>query len=153
MRDIPAKNYFIIGFIAVAVIIISLVLRNMYIKNNGQIKYVSPVKEIVNEIRFEDLDDYLQESPNCVLYINDSSKKNKSIQKDTKKIILDNGIQQYVVYIEKTDAVIKKYDLNTDSPIFVAYQNGVLTEILSKDSYTAKEIESFFIRNKVIDND
>ena len=73
--------------------------------------------------------------------------------KDTKKIILDNSIQQYVVYVEKTDEIIKKYDLNDNSPIFIAYQNGVLTEIFSKDGYSAKEIESFFVRNKVIEDD
>ena len=153
MREIPAKNYFILVSIAVAVVILSLLLRNVYVKNNSDVKYSSIVREVVNEIKFDDLDDYLQESPNCVLFINDSSKKSKNVQKATKKVILDNSIQQYVVYIEKTDDVIKKYDLNSNTPIFVAYQNGVLTEILSKDTYSAKEIESFFIRNKVIQND
>jgi len=153
MREIPVKNYFVLVSIAVAVIVISLILRGMYIKKNGNIQYTSVVKEVVTEIKYDDLDNYLQENPTCVLYINNSKKKNRSVQKDTKKIILDNSIQQYVVYIEKTDDIVKKYDLNINSPIFVAYQNGVLTEIFSKDSYTAKEIESFFIRNKVIEND
>jgi hypothetical protein len=153
MREIPVKNYFVLVSIAVAVIVISFVLRGIYIKKNGNIQYASVVKEVVTEIKYDDLDNYLQENPTCVLYINNSKKKNKSIQKDTKKIILDNSIQQYVVYVERTDDIAKKYDLNSNSPIFVAYQNGVLTEIFSKDSYTAKEIESFFVRNKVIEDD
>ena len=153
MREIPVKNYFVLVSIAVAVVVISLVLRSVYIQKNGNKQYTSVVKEVVTEIKYDDLDNYLQESPTCVLFINDSSKKNKKVQRDTKKIIVDNSIQQYVVYIEKTDNIIKKYDLNADSPIYVAYQNGVLTEILSKDSYSSKDIESFFVRNKVIDND
>ena len=153
MREIPVKNYFVLVSIAVAVVVISLVLRSLYIQKNGNKQYTSVVKEVVTEIKYEDLDNYLQESPTCVLFINDSSKKNKKVQRDTKKIIVDNSIQQYVVYIEKTDNIIDKYDLNSNSPIYVAYQNGVLTEILSKDNYTSKDIESFFVRNKVIEND
>ena len=153
MREIPVKNYIILVSIAIAILIVSLVLRGIYINKNGEEKYTSAIKEVVTEIKYDDLDNYLQESPTCVLYINDSSKKNKKIDKETKKIILDNSVQQYVVYIEKTSDVQKKYDLDNNSPIFIAYQNGVLTEILSKDNYSTKEIESFLIRNKVIEND
>ena len=153
MREIPVKNYIVLVSIAIEVIVLSLVLRGMYIKKNGNIQYTSAVKEVVTEIKYDDLDNYLQENPTCVLYINNSKKQNKNVQRDAKKIILDNSIQQYVVYIERTNDIVKKYDLNNNSPIFIAYQNGVLTEIFSKDGYTAKEIESFFVRNKVIEDD
>ena len=153
MREIPVKNYFVLVSIAVAVVVISLALRSLYIEKNGNVQYTSVVKEVVTEIKYDDLDYYLQENPTCVLYINDSSKKNKNIQKETKKIILENSVQQYFVYIEKTDDLVKEFDLNSNSPIFIAYQNGVRTEILSKENYSDREIESFLIRNKVIEND
>ena len=111
MREIPVKNYFVLVSIAVAVVVISLILRGVYIKKNGNIQYTSVVKEIVTEIKYDDLDNYLQENPTCVLFVNNSKKKNKNVQKDTKKVILDNSIQQYVVYVEKTDEIIKKYDI------------------------------------------
>ncbi len=153
MREVPAKNYLILTFLAIGVVLISLILMNMYKTNNKEVYYSSVVKDVVNEIVYDDLDNYIQETPNFVLYINDSSKKNKKIQRAVKKIIMDNDIEQYVVYIEKTDDVIKKYSLDSNTPIFVAYENGTIVEIMSKDDYSTKDIESFFIRNKVIDND
>lgn len=153
MREVPAKNYVIVAVMALAVIILGLTLSNFYKVNNNEV-YTPIVIDVIKVIQYEDLENYLQENPDVVLYINDSSKKTKKdFEKGVKKLITDNEVGQYIVYIEKTDDVIKKYDLGSESPIFVAYQNGILTEILSKDDYKVSEIESFLIRNKVIEND
>lgn len=153
MREIPQKNYILLGFVSVCVVLVCFVLMNMYKVNNKEVYYSSEVKDVVNEIVYDDLENYIQENPNFVIYINDSSKRNKTVQKNLKKIIVDNNIQQYVVYMEKTDDVVKKYNLNKSSSIFVAYENGIIVEIMSRDDYSLEDMESFFIRNKVIEND
>lgn len=153
MREVPAKNYIIVVVMAVTVIILGLILRNIYRANNNEV-YTPIVIDVIKVIQYEDLENYLQENPDVVLYINDSTKKTKKdLEKGLKKLITDNEIGQYIVYIEKSDDIVKKYDLGTDFPVFVAYQNGIITEILSKDDYKISEIESFLIRNKVIEND
>ena len=154
MRDVPAKNYIVLAAIAIGVVIVSLVLRSMY-KSNDIVVYSSIVKDnVISEIQFGDLDNYLQEHPDTVIYICDSTKKKtRHAEKLFRKLVVDNNITQYTVYLEKTDEVIKKYDLDSNTPIFIAYQDGKITEVLSKGNYESKDIESFLIRNKVIEND
>ena len=154
MRKVPIKNYVLLGLLAVGVVIICFIFNFLYNKKNTGL-YESIIKDVVSsEIKYDDLDNYLQENPNVVLYIYDSSKKNsRDVEKNFKKLILDKDISQYIVYIEKTKEVKEKYDLDKTTPIFVAYQEGVLKEILSKKNASYEEIESFLVRNKVIDND
>lgn len=153
MRDVPAKNYVILVVLILGVIAACFVFNNMY-KNSVNTTYSSSVKEVVNQITYDDLENYLQENPDVVIYIYDDTKKNgKETDRDFKKIIVDNDIQHYVAYINKDDDVIKKYDLSSNNPIFIAYQGGVITEILNKESYSSDEIQSFLVRNKVIDSD
>lgn len=153
MREVPVKNYVIVAMMAFGVVILGFMLRNIYKSNNNEV-YTPVIIDIVKVIQYEDLQDFLQESPDVVLYINDSTKKpKKDLEKNIKKLVNEKGIGDYIVYIERTDEVVKKFDLKSDNPIFIAYQNGVITEILSKDEYKMAEIESFLIRNKVIEND
>lgn len=152
MRDVPKKNYIVLTLIALGVIVLCFVFMNMYNKNNKDI-YESVVKDIINEIKYEDLDNYLQENPEVVLYINDSSKKNSNIEENLKDLIVENNIQQYVVYIERDNSIVEKLNLNSNSPIFIAYKDGKMVEILSQKKYTNDEIKNFFLRNGVIESD
>ena len=152
MREIPKKNYIIVCLMAFAVVVIGFTLRNVYLHNHKE-TYTPMILDVVKVIKYDDLDNYLQENPDVVLYINNSNRKvKKSFEKDVKKLIEEKEIEQYIVYIERTPEVVKKYDLKNNNPIFIAYQNGVITEILSKDEYTVKDVESFLVRNKVIEN-
>ena len=153
MREIPSKNYIILSLMTIGVIIVCLIFNKVYKFSNNK-NYSSIMRDFISEIQYEDLDNYLLENLDVVLYINDNSTKNdQNLEKELKKIITNNGISQYVVYIEKSEDIIKKYDLDSNSPIFIAYQNGIVTEILSKPYYTSEEIQEFLVRNKVIDND
>lgn len=153
MREIPAKNYGILSCLVVGVVIVSLVLSNLY-RTTHKEEYTPIIKDVITEIRYEDLDNYLQENLDVVLYINDSSVKgDRKFEKKVKKMITNNGISRYFVYIEKNENIIDKYKLNSNTPIFIAYQNGVITEVLNKKNCTINEVEEFLIRNKVIDND
>ena len=153
MREIPAKNYVILSCLVVGVVIVSLVLSNLY-RTTHKEEYTPIIKDVITEIRYEDLDNYLQENLDVVLYINDSSVKgDRKFEKKVKKMITNNGISRYFVYIEKNENIIDKYKLNSNTPIFIAYQNGVITEVLNKKNCAINEVEEFLIRNKVIDND
>lgn len=153
MRKIPTKNYVILSFLAIGVVIVCLVFSKVYKTTNNK-EYTPVIKEVITEIKYDDLDNYLQENLDVVLYINDGSvKSNRSFEKKIKKTITNNGISRYFVYIEKDKNLVDKYKLNSNTPIFIAYQNGVITEVLSKKNVTINEVEEFLIRNKVIDSD
>ena len=153
MREVPTKNYIILSCLAVGVIVISLILSNVY-RTTHKEDYTPIIKEVITEIKYDDLDNYLQENLDVVLYINDSSvKSNRKLEKKVKKIITDNGISRYFVYIEKDKELIEKYKLGSNTPIFIAYQNGIITEVLNKKNCTIEDVEEFLILNKVIDSD
>lgn len=152
MRDVPKKNYIVLALIALGVVVLCCIFMNMYNKNNKDV-YRPIVKDIINEIKYEDLDNYLQENPDVVLYINDSSKKNVEVEKSLKQLIVENNIQQYVVYIEKDKNIVKKWELDSNTPIFISYKDGKTTEILSQKKYTDDEIKNFLLRSGVIESD
>ncbi len=152
MREIPKKNYLFVLIMAVVVVIITFVLMNLYNANKKE-AYSSYVKEIVHEIMLDDLDNYLQEHPDAILYINTNDEANKKLEKEIKNLIARHNIQQYFVYIENNKDITKKYKLKDNNPIFIAYKDGKALETFSQDKYTIKEIESFLVRNGVIEND
>ena len=152
MREIPKKNYLFVLIMAVVVVIITFVLMNLYNANKKE-AYSSYVKEIVHEIMLDDLDNYLQEHPDAILYINTNDEANKKLEKEIKNLIARHNIQQYFVYIENNKDITKKYKLKDNNPVFIAYKDGKVLETFSQDKYTIKEIESFLVRNGVIEND
>lgn len=152
MREIPRKNYIYLALMTVGVVCLVLVLVNMYKVHNKQV-FDSGIKEVLSEIKYDNLDDYITDNPNAILYINDSNKNSKKIEKDIKNLITERNAREHIVYLEKTEEVIKKYDLNKNIPIFIAYKDGSVSEILSKSEYDIDTIESFLIRNGAIEND
>lgn len=152
MCEIPKKNYLFVLIMAVVVVIITFVLMNLYNANKKEV-YSSYVKEIAHEIMLDDLDNYLQEHPDAILYINTNDEANKKLEKEIKNLIARHNIQQYFVYIENNKDITKKYKLKDNNPIFIAYKDGKALETFSQDKYTIKEIESFLVRNGVIEND
>ena len=152
MREIPRKNYLYLALMTVGVVVIVFVLINMYKVHNKQV-YDSRVKDVISEIKLDSLDDYIIDNPNVVIYINDSDKNHKKLEKEIRELITENNARDYIVYLERTDDVVKKYDLDNNIPIFIAYKDGKVAEILSKPSYDIETIESFLIRNGAIEND
>ena len=132
MRNIPKKNYFMVLCMALVVVVLVLVLMNVYNANKQDV-YDSRVKEVVNVLKVANID--------------------HKLDKQVRELITDNNLQQYFAYIEKTDEVVKKYKLDDNNPIFIAYKDGEVSEIYSSKEYSIVEIESFLIRNEVLDSD
>lgn len=152
MREVPKKNYIILLIMAVAVVIIVFVLMNMYNANKPE-NYDSKIKEIINVIKVEDLESYSQENLDFVLYINDSTKTDQKLEKKIRNLITDNNIQQYFVYLETNDEIVKKYKLDDKTPIFISYKDGKISEIFYAEGYSITEIEAFLIKSGVIEVD
>ena len=152
MREIPKKNYIYLALMTVGVVAVVFILINMYKVHNKQV-YDSRVKDIISEIKLDNLDDYITDNPSVVIYINDSNKNHKKLEKEIRNLITEKNARDYIVYLERTKEVVKKYDLDNNNPVFVAYKDGKVVEVLSKSSYDIETIESFLIRNGAIEND
>ncbi len=152
MKKIPKQNYVILAFITVIIILLVLVLMNVYNHNTKQ-SYNSVIKDIVNVIKVEDVENYLQENLDVVLYINDSEKTDSKFEQKIRDLITEKNLQQYFVYMERTKSAEQRYNLDNKNPVFVAYKHGVIAEVYSPSNNSINELEAFLIRNEVIEND
>lgn len=137
MREVPKKNYIIMLVIIISIVIVTIFLSNMY---NNRFKKTSVLYNYLSEIKKKDLDSYLVEKPDIIIYA--SNKYNNSFEAEEKKImqqIIDNNIYEYFVYLNLEDKKLNILNsLNKKSggklknklPVLIVFENGKI-----KDAY------------------
>lgn len=133
MREVPKKNYIIMLIIIISIIIVTIFLSNLY---NTRFKKTSVLYNYLSEIKKKDLDSYLIEKPDIIIYA--SNKYNNSFELQEEKImqeIMDNNIYDYFVYLNLEDKKLnifnelnKKYNgnLKNQLPVLIIFENGVI---------------------------
>ena len=131
MREVPKKNYIIMLIIIISIIIVTIFLSNQY---NTRFKRTSVLYNYLSEIKKKDLDSYLIEKPDIIIYA--SNKYNNSFELQEEKImqeIMDNNIYDYFVYLNLEDKKLnifnelnKKYNgnLKNQLPVLIIFENG-----------------------------
>ena len=129
-----------------------------YQKEQNKISYVNEVMQIIN---YNELDTYLIENKNAILYVtNTSNPNNKKLEKKLKRLIEDNYIVDKILFLDVSE--IKntngKYIISNQEisiPSFLVYKdNELLTKYeIDIDNYKIKEINNFLIEMGVINND
>ena len=76
------KNYFILGIIIASSIFIVLYINKLYLstKNNDNI-----LNGFIKEIKTQEIDNYIIENPNFIIYLGYKNNDNKSFEKKFKK--------------------------------------------------------------------
>lgn len=135
MREVPKKNYIIMLIIIIAIVLVTIFLSNIY---NNRFQKTSVLYNYLSEIKKKDLDSYLLEKPEIIIYA--SNKYNNSNEKQETKImkqIIDNNIYEYIVYLNLEDKKLnilnslnKKYDgkLKNKLPVLIVFENGKIKE-------------------------
>ena len=131
MREVPKKNYIIMLIIILSIIIVTIFLSNQY---NTRFKRTSVLYNYLSEIKKKDLDSYLIEKQDIIIYA--SNKYNNSFELQEEKImqeIMDNNIYDYFVYLNLEDKKLnifnelnKKYNgnLKNQLPVLIIFENG-----------------------------
>lgn len=102
-REIPKKNYFFVGLISLAVIVIVLYLAKLYTANNIN-RESSIMSDYLSNVTIEELNNYLLENPDVVIYWdNKSNVENKGFEKKLKKYIIKNDLQRKFVFVDTTE--------------------------------------------------
>ena len=97
MRQIPLKNYLILFLIYLLVILFSFGLRNWYLKNNVNSGYIN---EVISEIKIEELESFIQENPDVIIYFNNSKNTDLSLQQKMLNYIVKKNLTNNIVYID-----------------------------------------------------
>lgn len=134
MRDIPKKNYFILLIMILSVVAITIVLMNAY---NNRVKKTSIMYNYLSEIKENDLDAYLIENPNIVIYIADKyDLSNNQVEKKLKKKMIKLNISDYFVFLNLNNGMDfinqlnEKYYGNVEKnlPVIVVFEDGKIKE-------------------------
>lgn len=105
MRKIPLKNYIVLSIILVLTIFITIFIMNLfknYTKNSSD-------NAFKNKINFNELETYLLENSDFIIYLVDNSFDNSVFEKKFKKFIIDNDLNNQLVYIDVNDVDQKQF--------------------------------------------
>lgn len=157
MKRIPLKNYFILGIILVSSIFIVLYINKLYLstKNNDNI-----LNEFIKEIKTQEIDNYIIENPNFIIYLGYKNNDNKSFEKKFKKLVTKYDLQKDIVFIdisqfndETFNNFCKKYAdklLKKDSSLIIVDNQKVIDALdITKGNNDIELVKMFFKKNGV----
>ena len=134
-------NYILFMIVIILMCIISVKLHNIYKQNKLS---TSVLTRTVGSINYDDIDNTIGEltSNDYIIISYVKSEENRKIEKDLKKIIVDNNIQNNTYYLDITDKMLdsnffeslnKEFKLNKkiiSVPTILCYKDGKLIKIL-----------------------
>ena len=142
-RKITPKNYAILALIFIVATIITLYLANVYTVYQESKLEIPVIGDTLSEITSEEIEHYISENPSTILYIcTASDQKCRTYEKDLKKLIVREELQEYIVYLnlkpeerEKfTESFNKHYSkrlkLTANYPALVALDEGKVIHLL-----------------------
>ena len=157
MKRIPLKNYFILGIILASSIFIVLYINKLYLstKNNDNI-----LKGFIKEIKTQEIDNYIIENPNFIIYLGYKNNDNKSFEKKFKKLVTKYDLQKNIVFIdisqfndEDFNKFCKKYAdklLEKDSSLIIVDNQKVIDVLdITKGNNDIELVKMFFKKNGV----
>ena len=163
LRVIPKKNYLILGIIIIITILLVYYMYMWSVTYNETKLNIPILDKYMEVINYNELDDYLVEMPNTVIYVSIlENSEIREFEKKFKNVVKNNKLNMNVLYMDITDDIknniIKnemdmKYTIGnkkmSDVPSVVVIENGVLRDIYSiKDNnYDQNEVMSFI--NKI----
>lgn len=131
MRKVPLKNYIIMSIILIAIVITTIFLANIY---NNRFTKTSIMYNYLSEIKKKDIDTYLLEKPNIILYVSDKYDiSNEKIEEKIKNNIIKYNAKEYFVYLDLNDnnkdfidTLNKKYNghINKQIPLIIIIEEG-----------------------------
>ena len=104
------KNYIILAVIFLAAIGLTLYLCKWYNVYDEYQKQTPVIRDTLNELSIEEIDHYVIDNPTAVVYMCTSSElKCRNFEKDFKKLIKNENLQEEMVYLNLSDVDIKSF--------------------------------------------
>lgn len=144
-RVIKIKNYIILGTIFIVTLLIVILLRNWYISYRDYELTIPVLKDKLNEVTVAELDTYLIENTDAIIYIEVSEDENsREVAEDLYEVVKERGLVERVVYlnissVEDKERFFKdfsdKYMLEgslKNYPALVLFYEGKVEKYVSK---------------------
>ena len=159
IREVPVKNYIYLGIIIFVTLLLLFYFYLWYLtyeegKLNNQI-----MDRYLQVINYNELDDYLIENKNAIIYVSILEEQNiRNFEIDFKETIIENSLKKEILYLDLTEIynnkkekekAIKKYQINNKNisnlPCILVFKEGKLTQIydIKENNYNVDKVEDF----------
>lgn len=148
------KNYVTLAIIYLVVIVVVLYVASWYSTYQNYKTTIPVLRNIVSEINTEELDHFVLENPDGVVYMCVATDPAcRSFDTNLKKELLKNGLQDSITYIDLQGVANKENYINSifanygmssninNTPLFLAFENGKIVSYLGEGEATKLTIE------------
>ena len=156
-REVPVKNYIILGVIILVTILLLFYFYLWYLtyeesKLNNQI-----MDRYLQVINYNEMDDYLIENKDAIIYVSVlENQKIRNFEIDFKETIIENSLKKEILYLDLTEIYNDKSELSkakekfkindkniSNVPCILVFEEGQLTEIydIKEKDYDIEKIE------------
>ena len=161
-KNIPYKNYIILSIILILSIAVVIYFYMWYSEFENS-KINTPIlDEYLRVINYIELDNYLVENKNFVLYVSVLDDKTRNFENKFKYIIEKYSLNNSLLYLDLTEesrnaflyeTVLNEYRL-MDLPCIVIFDNGNISDVYSIDDnkYDIDLLISFFRLRGIIND-
>ena len=147
-KKIGVSNYIIVIAIMLVSMFSIILLRNLYVTREENKLSIPVLRDVLmHELTSSEVDNYINENPDVVMYIGVSKdKKCRSFESDIKSYLINNNLGYDIVYVnldsDEVDSFFNSFNENyggdnrlNQYPAFVSIKNGKLEDILSGAIY------------------
>ena len=167
-REIPIKNYIILGvvlFITMLILYYFYCWGDVYKESKINIPIMDKYMSVIN---YNELDNYIVENPDTIIYVSVlEDEKIRGFEKEFKNKYKNKEIETELLYMNITDDIndmdirdemVSKYSINsldmTDVPSLLVFNNGELSSIYSvRDNDYDIDRFVLYINNIVLERD
>lgn len=153
-KQVPFKNYIYLFCILLGSILLLFYIYTWYETYNENKLYTSIMNKYLTVINYNELDNYITETPNAILYVSVlGDKKINRFEEQFKNNISNSNLRNNILYLditnsEEKEAAMKKLNIDTNLPYLVVYTNGKITDTYSieKNNYSTKKTIKYLNR-------
>lgn len=160
LREVPRKNYIYLFLILLGSLLLLLYIYIWYDAYNENRLNTSIMDKYLTVINYNELDNYIIENKNAVIYVSILGNEDISkFEKKFKNLVSEHNLKNDILYLdisnENINIATNKLNIDEEFPYLVVYTNGVITDTYSinDNKYSNAKIEKYLNRIGVIDND
>lgn len=138
-KNIPVKNYIILCIITILSILLVIYFYMWYRTYDSGNLNTSNLNEYLNVIQYNELDNYLIENKDAIIYVSTlNDKEAYNFEKKFKKVINKYAINNNILYLDITEElkdnniykqIKNKYDVNV--PYIIDFKDGKVKSIFN----------------------
>lgn len=155
---VPLKNYIILAIILILSILAIIYFYRWYDAYENSSLSVPYMDKYLRIIKYNELDNYLMENRNTVIYVSKvQSEEIRLFEKKFKNIINTNSLNNTILYLNVSDKenkeILSAYNI-TSVPCIILFSNEEVTDIynIKDNGYDIDKVNAFLVREGIIND-